>query len=133
MIGSDTNVLIRYIVQDDSEQAMLATEFIENQCNEDNPAFINEITLCEVVWVLKRAYKYEKEVILNILQQLLKSCEIIIASEQCAVAAYQDYETGNADFSDYFIVQLNKQHGCRITLSFDKKACKHPDFKCLSS
>jgi len=59
LIGLDTNVLIRYIVQDDEQQARLATDVIENQCSIENPAFINEITLCEIVWVLKRAYHYD--------------------------------------------------------------------------
>ena len=71
MIALDTNVWIRYIVQDDEQQALLATNLIETQCTVENPAFINEITLCEIIWVLKRAYRYEKPVISTILQQLL--------------------------------------------------------------
>ncbi len=64
MIGLDTNVLIRYIVQDDEYQARIATDFIENECSKENPAFINEVTMCEIVWVLKRAYRYDKSIIL---------------------------------------------------------------------
>ena len=56
MIGLDTNVFIRYIVQDDPEQARLASEIIENQCSVENPAFINEITLCEIIWEIGRAH-----------------------------------------------------------------------------
>ena len=55
MIALNTNVWIRYIVQDDEQQAPLAIKII-NPCSVDNPVFINEITLCEIVWVLKRAY-----------------------------------------------------------------------------
>jgi len=57
LIALDTNVWVRYIVQDDEQQAPLAIKII-NQCSVDNPVFINEITLCEIVWVLKRAYGY---------------------------------------------------------------------------
>ena len=64
MIGLDTNVFIRYIVQYYEQQSQLATDVIENQCSVENPAFINEITLCEIVWVLKRAYRYDKSIIL---------------------------------------------------------------------
>lgn len=133
MLGLDTNVLIRYIVQDDEHQAKLATDFIENECSKENPAFINEITLCEIVWVLKRAYRYDKSIILNITQELLSNNEIQIASYAQARDAYHDYERGNADFSDYFIAQLNKKHGCEVTVSFDKKSCNHQNFKFLSS
>lgn len=133
MIGLDTNVLIRYIVQDDELQARLAGDLIENQCSTENPAFINEITLCEIVWVLKRAYRYDKVVILTILKQLLSISEICISSHTAAWAAYSDYETGNADFSDYFIARINKKAGCPFTFTFDKKACQNGNFKLLSS
>jgi predicted nucleic-acid-binding protein len=118
-------------VQDDEEQARLASEIIENQCSVENPAFINEITLCEIVWVLKRAYRYDKKVILTLLQQLLNTQEIYISSQAEAWLAYYDYEQGNADFSDYFIARINKKFGCPFTFSFDKKACQNENFKLL--
>lgn len=133
MIALDTNVWIRYIVQDDEQQALLATYLIETQCTIENPAFINEITLCEIIWVLKRAYRYEKSVISTILQQLLNTDEIYISSYNEAQKAYHDYVIGNADFSDYFIARLNEKIGCSYTFSFDKKACQHESFKLLSS
>jgi len=132
LIGLDTNIWVRYIVQDDERQAQLATEVIETQCSIENPAFINEITLCEIVWVLKRAYQYDKAIILNLLNQLLSVDEVYIASSVQASAAYHDYSVGNADFSDYFIAQINKNLGCSYTLSFDKKACQHDNFKLLT-
>lgn len=132
MIGLDTNVFIRYIVQDDEQQAQLATDVIENQCSVENPAFINEITLCEIVWVLKRAYHYDKSIILAVLKQLISGSEVYISSHVDAWEAYADYETGNADFSDYFIARINKKMGCPFTFSFDKKACQHENFKLLA-
>ncbi len=132
MIGLDTNVFIRYLVQDDELQAQLATDLIENQCSKENPALINEIILCEIVWVLKRAYRYDKAVILAIIKQLLSSNEIYISSHAEAWAAYHDYEYGNADFSDYFIARINQKFGCPCTFSFDKKACKSDHIKLLT-
>ena len=113
--GLDTNVFIRYIVQDDEQQAQLATDLIENKCSQENPALVNEIILCEIIWVLKRAYHYDKEVILMVIKQLLSSDEIYISSHVEAWAAYQDYESGNADFSDYFIARINQKLGCPFT------------------
>ena len=131
MIGLDTNVLIRYIVQDDEKQSRLATAFIENQCSAENPAFINEITLCEVVWVLKRAYRYDKAIILNVIKQLLNSNDLQLASYQAVVLTYEDYEQGKADFSAYLIARINQKSGCEMTVSFDKKACDSQGFKLL--
>jgi predicted nucleic-acid-binding protein len=133
LIGLDTNVFIRYLVQDDELQAQLATDLIENQCNKDNPALINEIILCEIVWVLKRAYRYDKSVILTIIKQLLSTDEIYISSHSEAWAAYHDYDNGTADFSDYFIARINQKLGCPCTFSFDKKACQSNNFKLLIS
>ena len=133
MIGLDTNIFIRYIVQDDIEQAQLATDLIEKQCSRENPALINEIILCEIVWVLKRAYRYDKDVILKIIKQLLSSDEIYISSHREAWAAFQDYEKGPADFSDYFIARINQKSGCPYTFSFDKKACQSENFKLLAT
>ena len=132
MIGLDTNVMVRYLVQDDEQQSKLATDLIEDQCSTESPLFINEITLCEIIWVLKRAYGYEKTVILDILQQLLACKDLVFSSHSEASLALRDYEVGNADFSDYFIGQLNKKHGCAFTYSFDKKACQHEHFKPLT-
>jgi len=131
LIGLDTNVWVRYIVQDDEQQAELASIIIEQQSSVDNPAFINEITLCEIVWVLKRAYKYDKPIILSVLKQFLNAEDILIASHTQVLSAYDDYLAGNADFSDYLIAQLNKNAGCQVTFSFDKKACQHENFKLI--
>ena len=122
MIGLDTNVFIRYIVQDDEQQAQLATDVIENQCSIENPAFINEITLCEIVWVLKRAYRYDKTVILAILKQLLGGSEVYVSSHAEAWEAYYDYETGNADFSDSFIARINKKWVVLLPFRLIKKS-----------
>lgn len=131
MIGLDTNIWVRYLVQDDEQQGQLASAIIEGRCSIDSPAFINEITLCEIIWVLKRAYKYEKGIILDVLNKLLNADDIYISSHRQALAAFIDYSVGTADFSDYFIAQLNINAGCSCTFSFDKKACQHKNFKLL--
>lgn len=63
MTGLDTNVLVRYIVQDDAKQARLATRHLESQCTPDSPGRINVIVLCELAWVLARGYGYDRQVV----------------------------------------------------------------------
>ena len=58
MIGLDTNILVRYLVEDDAKQASKAAHLIETRCTEDSPGFINRVVLCELVWVLESAYGY---------------------------------------------------------------------------
>lgn len=53
MIALDTNVLVRYLAQDDREQARVATRFIEEHLTADDPGFVSTIVLCEIIWVLE--------------------------------------------------------------------------------
>ncbi|MEA1934143.1 MAG: PIN domain-containing protein [Thermodesulfobacteriota bacterium] len=78
MIGIDTNVLVRYITQDDELQAIVATEFIENYCSSGNKIFINHIVICELVWVLKKCYKLSKPKTINIIEYILKISQFSI-------------------------------------------------------
>jgi predicted nucleic-acid-binding protein len=128
MIGIDTNVLIRYIVQDDPVQAKLATHYIENNCSNENPGFINQLVLCEVVWVLKRAYGYDKSIILKVIRQILLTVEFSIENSESSWKALKEYELGSADFSDYIIGISNKENDCEYTITFDKIASQNPNF-----
>ncbi|MGR9014416.1 MAG: PIN domain-containing protein [Gammaproteobacteria bacterium] len=117
-------------MQDDELQARLASYLIET--NAYRKSCLYQCITCEIVWVFKRAYRYDKAVILTILKQLLSISEVCISSQPSAWAAYSDYETGNADFSDYFIARINKNAECPYTFTFDKKACQNGNFKLLS-
>jgi len=120
MVGLDTNVIVRYITQDDPDQSKMATTFIEKNCTVENPGYINEIVLCEIVWVLKRAYQYDKKVIIDVLHKLQMTSELLVENADNVRKATEAYISGNADFSDYLIAISNHQKGCTYTVSFDK-------------
>jgi predicted nucleic-acid-binding protein len=131
MIGVDTNVLVRYIVGDDPKQSKLATTFLEKTCSKENPGFVNLIVLCELVWVLRGAYKVNKQAIIDVLRHILGSTELSVETPDIAWAALDDFEKGNADYSDYLIARKNKHLGCAQTVTFDKKASKNALIKVL--
>jgi len=131
MIGLDTNVLVRYIVQDDPKQSVLASNVIETECTEQNPGLINCLVLCEVVWVLSRAYGYDRVVIVSVLKQILITNTFEVENTDLIWSAIHDYEAGPADFSDYLIAHSNKSMSADHTVTFDKKASKHKLFKLL--
>jgi predicted nucleic-acid-binding protein len=128
MIGIDTNVLVRYIVQDDPAQAKVATHYIERNCTADSPGFINRIVLCEIVWILKRAYGYDKSIILNVIRQILLTAEFVTENSDVMWKALKEYESGQADFSDYIIGSSNLENGCECTVTFDKSVSANMDF-----
>ncbi|OED39330.1 hypothetical protein AB833_15450 [Chromatiales bacterium (ex Bugula neritina AB1)] len=124
MIGLDTNVLIRYLVQDDEAQAETANHFIESKCSEECPGFINHIVLCEVCWVLATAYKQKRSDIANVIACLLQVRQLEIQEASVVWRALSDFRDSNADFSDHLIAHSNQLRGCVATVTFDKKAAK---------
>jgi len=131
MIGLDTNVLLRYITQDDPTQSNLATDFIDLNCTEETPGYICHIVLCELTWVLESNYKQSKEIIIQLIEELLQINQLEILQPETVWRALTDYKNSNADFADHLIAHSNKANGCTETITFDKKAGKQPLFKIL--
>lgn len=128
MYALDTNVLVRYIVQDDKHQAQQAAYAIE-RLTPDDPAFISCIVLCEVHWVLKTAYKIAKEERLTALKKVLSVAAFDIERLECCTKALKQYEKGQADFSDYLIQEIAREEGYDIVLTFDVKAQQDSGFQ----
>jgi predicted nucleic-acid-binding protein len=132
MIGLDTNVLVRYVVQDDADQSARATELIETHCRADNPGWIDSIVLCELVWVLESAYGYEREIVASVLRQLLGTADIVVENPTQAWSALRAYESGPADFADYLVGLRNHGNGCESTYTFDRRASASPWHRAVS-
>lgn len=122
MKGIDTNVLVRYLVQDDPLQAKKAGRFIERECSSESPGFINRIVLCELVWVLESAYGYTSAAIAAVLEKILRTRQLKIENLEAAWIALREYQKGGADFADNLLAVVNRQWGCKHTVTFDKKA-----------
>ena len=125
MIGLDTNVLVRYLTQDHPEQASKASYLIEKHCTIDDPGFISLVVLCELVWVLRGAYGFEKQLVVKVVDQIMTIRELIVEAEQIVRSALSAYRRGSADFADYVIIFSNRAHGCEANYSFDKRLSKN--------
>ena len=132
MKGIDTNVLVRYIVQDDPIQSKQANQFIKkNTMAEENLIFIPAIVLCELAWVLESCYSYQKQDIINVLEKILKTQQFCIEPLEVLWKALRDYQKLNIDFADSYIAHINSSHQCEYTATFDKKAARLKYFKQL--
>lgn len=131
MKGLDTNILVRYLVQDDPNQSRNATRFIEKECSAENPAFINGIVLCELVWVLETAYNYPRATIVSVIDKILRTRQFFIYQPDIILKSLYGYNNNGADFADHYIAILNAKKGCEFTYTFDKKASKINNFKLL--
>jgi predicted nucleic-acid-binding protein len=130
MTGIDTNVLVRYLVQDDPEQSRKATRFITEECSTESPGLINRIVLCELVWVLETAYGYARESVVRTLEKILRASQLTIEDHQEAWSSFREYQ-GGADFADSFIAAVNRRLGCERTVTFDRKAGRRTGFAIL--
>lgn len=133
MTGIDTNVLVRYIAQDDEVQAQAATAFIEQHCASGEKIFINHTVLCELVWVLRKCYKLSKPEIVAVLERIVNTAQFTFENHQIIRQALNDYKDGAADFSDYVIGRTNQHHSCAKTVTFDKAASKAEGFEVLAA
>lgn len=128
MIGLDTNVLVRYVAQDDAVQSALATRLMESLAR-DRKGFVSAIALCETVWVLRRAYKQPKEKVLAVVKAVLEADVLEVEHRACAWRAYYDFDDGDADFSDYYLAEIAHSRDADFTATFDAAALKHRLFK----
>jgi len=128
MIGLDTNVLVRYLVQDDPVQSPRATELIERRLDEDNPGFISVVTMTETVWVLERAYGFSDLEVAATIERLLQTDVLVVDSEAEVFSAMTVVADGIGSFADALIGMLNRKAGCSVTLTFDRRASRLPHF-----
>lgn len=132
MIALDTNILIRYLTQDDEIQAEVVNKYIETLIRDDEQFLINNIVVCEVVWVLERCYHYKREQIALALRGIFSATEFVFEDPEVLWLSLEDYEIDKIDFSDSLIGNINRKLGCTHTITFDKRASKLATFKELS-
>ncbi len=120
MTGLDTNVLVRYIVQDDPRQSAKATEIIEAAARRDEELFIGPIVLCEMIWVLESAYEFPRGQIGDVVQQMLETERLEIEPRDLTWQALDDYRSTSADFADCLLGRMNQSAGCHTTVTFDR-------------
>lgn len=132
MIGLDTNVILRYLLQDDPKQALQANQIID-QLDEQNPGFINLVTVLEVVWVLRSLLKQAPPPIASHLENLLVADTLVIQNEQQVFEAAFALNRGTGEFEDTLIGALNAWTDCSHTLTFDRKAARLPNFHMIEA
>jgi predicted nucleic-acid-binding protein len=121
--GLDTNVLVRYVMQDDPRQSPRATRLIESLSAED-PGFVPVVTLVELVWVLSGSYGLGRDQVAAVLDGLLRSKELLVDRADIVTQALNRYGTAGADFADALIERIAAASACPLTMTFDAGAVK---------
>lgn len=129
MKALDTNVLVRYLVQDDPVQGRKAATFIEGAATAGEQILVSNVVLCETVWVLDSAYGYDKAEIETAIGKLMMAATFCFEDKNVVNLAYEDYRTAAVDFADCLIGRLHGSMRCEPTVSFDLSLRKIPTFQ----
>jgi predicted nucleic-acid-binding protein len=130
LIGLDTNIIVRYVAQDDPIQSPKATALIESLHAED-PAFLSLTVILEVVWVLSSFYGRDKPALVQLVDSLLRTDVFAVEQTQTVWNALFLYRTAKADFEDCLIQCSGQMAGCDDTLTFDATAAKTAGMRLL--
>jgi predicted nucleic-acid-binding protein len=131
MVGLDTNVILRYLLQDDPKQAIRANHIVDHVLSGRNPGFISLVTILEIVWVLRSLLKQTPTEIATHLEHLLAADSLEVQNEQQVFEAAYAVKRGVGEFEDALIGALNAWAGCPHTLTFDKRALRMPYFQLI--
>lgn len=123
MIGLDTNVLVRYVAQDDPRQSPKATRLIES-LSAEALGYVTVVSIVELVWVLTGCYGSTRKEICEVLEALLRTNELVVAEADTVWKALRMYGEGKADFADCLIERSSNAAGCDHTATFDRGAAK---------
>jgi predicted nucleic-acid-binding protein len=123
MIGLDTNVLIRYIMQDDVKQSALANRLIDSLTAE-SPGYVALVSVVEIAWVLGSAYDLDRAQLVQAFESLLRTKELVVENAETVWKAVRSFQSGNADFADCLIERAAAVAGCEMTMTFDRAAAQ---------
>lgn len=128
MIAIDTNILLRFLEQDDdAAQTSAARELVRSE----GMVFINPIVLVELAWVLRSTFELDRQSIHARLKRLVVAPEFKLPFPEATERAVAQYGNGPADFADCLMGELNLALGCDTTMTFDKDASKTRAFTSL--
>ena len=118
MLALDSNVLIRYLVEDDPEQTRIAAEFVESRLSASEPGFVSLVVLCEVVWTLRSGYGFTRGQMQDALSRLSKARQLTFEHAEIIDRAFSG---GGQDPADVIVHAVGQHHGCTATVTFDRR------------
>jgi predicted nucleic-acid-binding protein len=131
MTGLDTNVLVRYLTQDDPAQSRKANSLIDGAVGSGERLRLDEVVLCELVWVLRGAYGFGKPTITDAVAKILDADQFSLEDRDLLREALEAYRGGRGDFADYVLGLRNRKAGSKATMTFDRSLKKSELFTVL--
>jgi len=128
MIALDTNVLVRFLVEDDARQTAEAAALIKRVVDADGTLFVSDIVLCETVWVLAGSYRIPRAEIASALRELLRARHLTFQAPDQIARALDAFARARGDFADYLIREHARAAGCDSVATFDRALTRENGF-----
>ena len=125
MISIDTNILVRFLTQDEPTQSKKVNKLFESCAQNRISIFVSSVVIIESIWVLESAFKMAKTDVCMAMTKVLQGDLFTFKNQTVLMKAMMFYENNPADFSDYFILLSSESAGCKELKTFDKKLLKH--------
>ena len=130
MIGLDTNVLVRFLMEDDPEQYRMAWRLMAG-LSASRQGFICRDVVLELAWVLERSYRMDRARIADVLDDLIASPEVVVEAGEDVASALAAWREGGAGLGDRMIVAAALRAGASPVMTFDRKAAGIPGMELL--
>jgi predicted nucleic-acid-binding protein len=131
VIGLDTNVLVRYLTQDDPAQARKANAVMDDSVERGERLHLDVVVLCELVWVLRGAYGLGKAEVTDTMAKILDAAQFAVEDRDLLREALDAYRGGQGDFADHVLGLRNRKAGCSATATFDRALKRSASFTML--
>jgi predicted nucleic-acid-binding protein len=131
VIGIDTNVLVRYFIEDDPAQSRLTDSFFHSLSSAD-PGWVSQATILEFAWIMKSVRRLDRKTIAIMMGKLTMLDSIVVERADIVDKALQRYRNGKAEFADCLIAASGRAAGCSKTVTFDKIAARDAGMELLA-
>ena len=131
MIGIDTNVLVRFFVEDDPAQSRRAASFFHSLSGLE-PGWVSQATILEFVWIMKSVRRLDRKTIATMLGRLSLLDSIVVERVDIVDEALRRYRIGKAEFADCLIAASGQAVGCSKTVTFDEIAARDAGMELLA-
>jgi predicted nucleic-acid-binding protein len=131
MIGLDTNVLLRLLLDDDPAQSAQARALVAEHGGVPGGLRLCDTVLLETLWTLTRGYRFGRQALAQMFEKLLAEPAFAVSDRQRLAEVLRRYATSKADIGDAFIAVDNERAGCAWTATFDRDAAGVPEMRAV--
>jgi predicted nucleic-acid-binding protein len=127
VIGLDTNILVRLLIEDDPDQTRLAHRLVRNAVAEEL-CYVSDVALCELEWVLVSCYDASRDEVALAYQKLLDLPGFLFEAPATVRLTLERFRASRVEFSDLLLGARGREKGVRTTYTFEKALSKQDGF-----